>query len=124
MQQHRMVRALHLQEMASSLDTEAATWRLLWHLYGPGTRAYLGGAGAPQLPGCAGAPTLAQQIAAILEQDTDANRCSHGALHAERSMPGTVRSCCAMLQQRCNLLPLGRPATVLYESLTQRATRE
>jgi hypothetical protein len=75
MQQHRMVHALHLQEMAFSLDAEAATWRLLWHLYRPGTQAYLGGAGGPQLPSCAGAPTVSQQIAAILQQDADANRC-------------------------------------------------
>ena len=84
MQQHRMVRALHLQEMASSLSAEAATWRLLWHLYGPGTRAYPGGAGGPQLPSCAGAPTLAQQIAAILEQDAVANRCTYRALHVDQ----------------------------------------
>ena len=69
-----MVRALHLQEMAAALSSEAATWRLLWHLYGISDRSYPGGAGGPQLPGCAQAPTVAQQIARILEQDADVNR--------------------------------------------------
>lgn len=75
LQQHRVVRALHLQEMAAALDAEAATWRLLWHLYGANASNYPGGAGGPKLPGCAGAPTVAQQIAAVLEQDADLNRC-------------------------------------------------
>ena len=69
-----MVRALHLQDRAAALSSEAATWRLLWHLYGISDRSYPGGAGGPRLPGCAHASTVAQQIARILEQDADINR--------------------------------------------------
>ncbi len=75
MQQQRVVRALHLQEMAACLDAEAATWRLLWQLYGVGTQSYPGSLGGPKLPGCPGASTVAQHIAATLEQDAELNRC-------------------------------------------------
>ena len=75
MQQGRVVRALHLQEMAACCDAEAATWRLLWHLYGTDSRAYPGSLGGPKLPGCTRALTVAQQIAAMLEQDAELNRC-------------------------------------------------
>lgn len=75
MQQQRVVRALHLQEMAACCDAEAATWRLLWHLYGTDSRAYPGSLGGPKLPGCTGALTVAQQIAAMLEEDAELNRC-------------------------------------------------
>ena len=88
MQQQRVVRALHLQEMAASLDAEAASWRLLWHLHGPETQVYPGGLGGPKLPGCARGPTVAQLIAAILNQDAELNRCDNS-------------QCCHSLDGRC-----------------------
>ena len=87
MQQQRVVRALHLQEMAACLDAEAATWRLLWHLYGVDTQTYPGGLGGPKLTGCPGPSTVAQHIAEMLEQDTELNRWT-----------SRLASCCAMDQ--------------------------
>ena len=116
MQQQRVVRALHLQEMAACFDAEAATWRLLWHLYGVGSRTYPGGLGSPKLPGCSGVLTVAQHIAATLEQDAELNRwnklglplrCNVNPAHME--MPARCFPCKAspLVAQRkwCTTMP-------------------
>ena len=104
MQQQRVVRALHLQEMASCFDAEAATWRLLWHLYGVGARTYPGGLGGPKLPGCPGASTVAQHIAETLEQDAELNRwtsCLTSAVPCMRTCFNLMRVTC---HQHCCIL--------------------
>ena len=103
-----MVRALHLQEMATALSSEAATWRLLWHLYGISDRSYPGGAGGPELPGCAQASTVAQQIARILEQDADVNRYVTWTLPCARCQPALPLGYTSPMKFTYNTLHLRR----------------
>ena len=75
---------------ASALDAEAATWHLLWHLYGVTDRAFPAGLGGPALDGVGGLCTAAQRIADAVAQYDDLNRCvkRRSRLHAGLGSPG------------------------------------
>ena len=61
---------------ASTLDAEAATWQLLWHLHGVTEREFPGGLGGPALDDVGGLCTAAQRIADAVAQFDDLNRCA------------------------------------------------
>jgi hypothetical protein len=76
MQQQRATRALRLREQAASLEAEAATWQLLWHLYGIHDSTFPAGAGgraASSAGRARGDLTVAQRIAATLAEDGQLN---------------------------------------------------
>ena len=59
---------------ASALDSEAATWHLLWHLYGVPDAAFPGGLGGQALDGVGGRRSAAQRIADIIAENETLNR--------------------------------------------------
>lgn len=64
LQQQRAARALRLKEQAAALEAEAATWQLLWHLYGTDDSSFPAGTGGARAAGAK--PTVTQRIGAIL----------------------------------------------------------
>ena len=72
-QQNRAARALRLQEQAAALDAEAATWQLLWHLYGVRDATFPAGNGGRPGPGSGQILTVAQRAAGILAEDEKLN---------------------------------------------------
>lgn len=70
MQQQRAARALRLKEQAASLEAEAATWQLLWHLYGTEDSTFPAGTGRPL---AAEKLTVSQRIAAVLADNQQLN---------------------------------------------------
>jgi len=67
--------SIGLRWQASTLDAEAATWQLLWHLYGVTEREFPAGLGGPALDDVGGLCTAAQRIADAVAQFDDLNRC-------------------------------------------------
>ena len=59
---------------ANALDSEAATWHLLWHLYGVPDAAFPGGLGGQALDGVGGRRSAAQRIADIIAENETLNR--------------------------------------------------
>lgn len=73
-QLHAGARYARLEGDSQELDLEAATWLLLYHLYGVPDRAFPGGLGGPAAAGCGAARTYQQKAADLLAQDDVLNR--------------------------------------------------
>jgi hypothetical protein len=74
-QLHRAATHLHLRRAADDHEAQAATWRLLGHLYCAGDApAGLGGARAP---GCGGRRTLRQLLREVVNGDPGLARLAH-----------------------------------------------
>lgn len=61
---------------ANALDSEAATWHLLWHLYGVTDAEFPAGLGGPALDGVGGRRSAAQRIADTIAENDTLNRCA------------------------------------------------
>ena len=59
---------------ANALDSEAATWHLLWHLYGVSDAEFPAGIGGPALDGVGGRRSAAQRIADTIAENETLNR--------------------------------------------------
>jgi hypothetical protein len=70
----RAARYVRLRDEANSLDAEAATWYLLWHLHANPDRAFPGGLGGQPVGGCGGRRTIHNRIADLIAEEDDLNR--------------------------------------------------
>lgn len=70
---HRAAHYLHLRKLADELETQAATWQLLSHLYCMGDQP--AAHGAPLLDGVGGKQTARQLIREVINDDEKLARC-------------------------------------------------
>ena len=129
-------RATSLQAAASDLDCETATYYLVASLYGEDdARLATAGDGGPKLAGCGDAQTTRQQIADIIAEDEELNRCSAGLLahvsgtilqggagwHGSQAVAGRQDSNACLLEQSNAMCALAlSPSRLILTSPLQR----
>lgn len=72
---HRAAHYLHARALADDLESQAATWQLLLHLYAMGEQP--AGLGGPPLPDAGGRQTYRQELRAAANDDPALQRCAH-----------------------------------------------